>query len=345
MTHKKVTISDIAKAAGVSKTTISRYLNRNYEYMSLDTRNNIERIIAEYNYVPNNVARTLKSKRSKLIGVVVNNLRYQVGAQTVTGINDVCARSGYGTVVYCTEDDPVKEQQAIQLCLNQQMDGMVIIPSMESSERYLELCRQGIPVMLCTRKLLDWPYGCAYVKHEEVIAQMVAHLKEQGFEKVRFLLDVNNFHKARMGKAFADASQRLFGMAPEESVVLVGRETPKVPQALERFLREYPKERKAVMAVNTHTLFLTLKTLEEWKVRIPEALGVCGYDAQGWSELVYPGITAIRQPMDQMGILAAKEIMASLQENRLTQHQYPLGCAVYYRKSTCIQHSGTNRKK
>lgn len=341
MAQKKVTISDIAKAAGVSKTTISRYLNHNYEYMSLDTRNNIERIIAEYHYVPNNVARTLKSKRSKLIGVVVNNLRYQVGAQTVTGINDVCSRNGYGTVVYCTEDDPVKEEQAIQLCLNQQMDGMVIIPCMESSTRYQELCKQGIPVMLCTRKLFDWPYGCAYVKHEEIIAQMLAHLKAQGFEKVRFLLDVNNFHKARMGNAFALECRRLFGMEPEESVILVGREKPKVPQALEDFMHDYPGARKAVMAVNTHTLFLTLKTLEEWKVRIPEDLGVCGYDAQGWSELVYPGITAIRQPMDQMGILAAQEIMASLKENRLTKHQYPLDCSVYYRRSTCIQCKAT----
>ena len=341
MTRQKVTISDIAKAAGVSKTTISRYLNRNYEYMSLETRTNIERIIAEYNYVPNNVARTLKSKRSKLIGVIVNNLRYQVGAQTVTGINDVCSRNGYGTVVYCTEDDPVKEEQAIQFCLNQQMDGMVIIPCMESSERYQELCKQGIPVMLCTRKLLDWPYGCVYVKHEEVIAQMVAHLKEQGFEKVRFLLDVNNFHKARMGSAFAAESYRLFGMKPEESVALVGRETPRVPQAIEAFLHDYPGERKALMAVNTHTLFLTLKALEERKLRIPEDLGVCGYDAQGWSELVFPGITAIRQPMDQMGILAAQEIMASLKENRLTEHQYPLDCSVYYRSSTCIRHQET----
>ena len=97
---ERVTISDIAKAAKVSKTTVSRYLNGNYGYMSAETRLKIEQIIKHYNYVPNSVARTLKSKKSGMIGVIVNTLRYQVGAQTVTGINDICSKNGYGTIFY-----------------------------------------------------------------------------------------------------------------------------------------------------------------------------------------------------------------------------------------------------
>ena len=89
--ENRVTISDIAKEVGVSKTTISRYLNGNYGYMSDKTRQRIEQVIREKDYVPNSVARTLRSKKSKLIGVVVNFLHYQVGAQTVTEINNVCS--------------------------------------------------------------------------------------------------------------------------------------------------------------------------------------------------------------------------------------------------------------
>ena len=92
--EKKATITDVAREVGVSKTTISRYLNGGFEYMSDKTRQRIEAVIKELNYVPNSVARTLKSKRSMLIGVVVNTLRYQVAAQTVTGINDVCTQNG-----------------------------------------------------------------------------------------------------------------------------------------------------------------------------------------------------------------------------------------------------------
>ena len=234
--EKKATISDVAKEVGVSMTTISRYLNGNFEYMSAETKQRIEEVIAELNYVPNSVARTLKSKKSNLIGVIVNTLRYQVGAQTVTGINDVCARAGYSTLVCCSVDDPKKEARMIQLCLNQQVDGLVIIPCNDSPAPYLELCQRGIPVVLCTRRIKDWPYSCVYVQHDELIINMLLHLKEEGFEKVRFLQDVDNFHKKWMGEVFAKWAEKLFGMTKEESVVLVGREVPMVPEALEQFM-------------------------------------------------------------------------------------------------------------
>lgn len=334
---ERVTISDIAKAAKVSKTTVSRYLNGNYGYMSAETRSEIEQIIKQYNYVPNSVARTLKSRKSGMIGVVVNTLRYQVGAQTVTGINDVCSKNGYGTIVYCSNDDLQTEQNAIQFCLNQQVEGLIIIPCENSIARYEEICARQIPVVLCTRKLADWPYGCVFVKHDALIQNMLHHLKEQGFEKCRFLLDVRNFHKKWMGDVFAQTAQQLFGMTDTESVVLVGRENPLVGEALDAFLNQYPGQRKAIMAVNTHTLFLVLKELECRNVKIPHDLGVCGYDAVGWSELVYPGISAIRQPMDRMGIVAAEKMMESLREYRPTQGSTALEGSLFFRNSTNLK--------
>ncbi len=334
---ERVTISDIAEAAKVSKTTVSRYLNGNYGYMSAETRLKIEQIIQHYNYVPNSVARTLKSKKSGMIGVIVNTLRYQVGAQTVTGINDICSKNDYGTIVYCSNDDLQTEQNAIQLCLNQQVEGLIIIPCENSISRYEAICARQIPVVLCTRRLADWPYGCVFVEHDKLIQNMLYHLKEQGFEKCRFLLDVRNFHKKWMGDVFAQTARELFDMTDAESVVLVGRENPAVEGALDAFLQEYPGRRKAVMAVNTHTLFLVLKDLERRKAQIPSDLGVCGYDAVGWSELVYPGISAIRQPMDRMGIMAAEKMMQSLREHRPTQGSCALEGSLFFRNSTNLK--------
>ena len=163
---------------------------------------------------------------------------------------------------------------------------------------------------------------------------MLHHLKEQGFKKVKFLIDVHDFHKDWMGEVFAQSAQALFGMSPEEAVVWVGREAPPVCEALEAFLHQYPGQRKAVMAVNTHTLFMTLRELERRKIRIPQELGVCGYDAIGWSELVFPGITAIRQPMDRMGMAAAEMMMNCLRENRLPQECVALEGSMFFRNST-----------
>lgn len=335
--EKKATITDVASQVGVSKTTISRYLNGNFGYMSAETKQRIEHVIADLNYVPNSVARTLKSKKSNLIGVIANTLRYQVAAQTVTSIQAVCTRNGYGTIVCCSDDDLEKESQAIQLCLNQQVDGMVIIPCSETPERYLALCQQGIPVVLCTRRVEGWPYGYVYVRHDELITNLLLHLKEQGFEKVRFFQDVNNFHKKWMGDVFAQRAQPLFGMSPEESVILVGREDPIVSSALEDYLSDYPGKKKAVVAINTHTLFLTLQEAEQRKLRIPEDIAICGYDALGWSELVHPGITSIRQPMDRIGLVAGEKIIRSLQDGCMTQGCSALNGTLFLRASTRLK--------
>ena len=328
------TISDIAKAAGVSTTTISRYLNGNYQYMSLETRKRIEHIIKEYNYIPSNIARTLKSKRSKTIGIIVNTLRYQVAAQTLTGINEVCIENGYGTVIYSTDDDPRKEELAIQMCLNQRIDGIVIIPCRTEAQVYLEIVDRGIPVVLCTRQIRDWPYSAVYVKHDEMIRDMLHHLQDEGFEKVRFLLDVPNFHKQWMGDVFVQTAQELFQMAPEESIVFIGRDHPKVGAELDRFQLEFPRAQKAIMAVNTHTLFLLLKEIERKRIRVPEELGVCGYDSIGWSELVSPGISAMQQPMKQMGMEAGKELMHCLVQGSMRTTKLGLSGINYYRSST-----------
>lgn len=333
----KVTISDIAKAVGVSTTTISRYLNGNYNYMSAETRRRIEEAIREYNYVPNNIARTLKSKHSGLIGIIVNTLRYQVAAQTLTGINEVCMENGYGTVIYSTNDEPDKEDQAIEMCMKQQVEGIVVIPCRNTRDPYLAVTEKGIPVVLCTRQLREWPYSMVYVRHDEMIRNMVSHLKDEGFEKVRFLLDVPNFHKTWMGEVFAEAAKEAFGMDREESIVFVGREDIQIGKALDDYLQEYPGKHKAIMAVNTHTLFVLLKEIEKKKCRIPEELGVCGYDSIGWAELVSPGISAMRQPMKRMGRMAGTELVNCLKTHSMGEKRIALDGSICFRASTKLK--------
>ena len=115
---------------------------------------------------------------------------------------------------------------------------------------------------------------------------------------------------------------------------MVGREDPVVPEALERFMQDFPDKKRAVFAVNTHTLFLTLKEVERRKLRMPEDIGVCGYDAVGWSELVYPGISSIRQPMDQMGVNAGELIVHCVREGVMPHEYRALDGTLTFRNST-----------
>ena len=337
MTDKHVTISDIAKIAGVSKTTISRFLNGNFGYMSRETKERIQSVIESENYTPSSIARTLKARKSYVIAVIANTLQYQVAAQTINAIVEVCSEHGYSVHIYCSNDDPVREDRDIESCLSMQVDGFIIFPAVNDASRYEKIRQRGIPVVLCTRYLKEWKYGSVYVNHEALVDRMMGHLKEQGFEKVLFLLDEETYHKKRHKGAFLFSAVKLFGMPEEGSWAVVGRDEGRCTAAIEAFANRYPDEKKAVFAINTNTLFNTLKALRALGKRIPEDFGVCGYDVQGWSELVTPGISAVFQPMNRIGELSGRLLMKQLNHEEGGEEQIALDGEIYFRPSTQLR--------
>ena len=126
-------------------------------------------------------------------------------------------------------------------------------------------------------------------------------------------------------------------MNPEESVAFVGREAEGIYRAMDQFLGEYSDKKRAVFAVNTHTLFLTLKYMEEHKISIPDEMGLCGYDAIGWSELIRPGISTIRQPMDRMGYTAGEKLIDCLKNQNLGGGLVALDGVITFRDSTRLK--------
>lgn len=333
----KATITDIAKAAGVSTTTVSRYLNKKYSFMSELTREKISDAIESHHYIPNNVARALKSKESHLIGVITQTLKNQVAAQTIASINDVCEHAGYGTIVCCSDNRPDKELRAIEFCKNQQVDGLIIIPAVDDRKRYENIIEQGKPVVLVTRPVRGWKFGCVYVNHNDLIKRMIEHLKDNGFEKVLFINDGTDFLKKKIEDSYFKYASIAFDMSRSETCFSYERGDTALTQidtAINSFTVKYKLQRKAIFAVNTPTLFLTLKILLNRKISFPDEIGVCGYDAIGWSQLIGGGISSIRHPMDKMGQLGAEELLKTIKDQDYKPQKIILGGTIKFMEST-----------
>ncbi len=330
----KVTIGDIAKAVQVSTATVSRYLNGHYDHMSAQTRERIACAIRDLHYLPMTAARTLKLKKSKMIGVVVHTLKYSVGSQTVVGIRNVCENQGYSTIIYASNNDPDLEQAALQNCLEQQVDGLIVIPVSQDVSRYIEIYESGTPLVICTRSLKGWPYGAVAVRHKKLIGEMVCHLWDRGYERHLMLVDEPTWHKRWMVQQFMDYSALRTGMTENQAIAWVRNSPDLIRQAVASFMEEFPDRRKAVFAVNTQVLFLLLRELSRMAIQIPQQLGVCGYDVIGWSELVPPGISAIEQPMQQMGEIAAELLFETINSGKPCQKKRWLEGKIYYRSST-----------
>ncbi|MEH7078951.1 LacI family DNA-binding transcriptional regulator, partial [Bacillus velezensis] len=112
---KTITISDVAKYANVSKSTVSQFLNQRYDYMSEKTKQKIEAAIQELNYQPNFVARSLKQKSTFTVGVVVANILHTFSTQVIRAVEDYFHEQGFHIIVCNADDEPEKEKKYIEM--------------------------------------------------------------------------------------------------------------------------------------------------------------------------------------------------------------------------------------
>lgn len=335
--EKKSTISDVAKAAGVSKTTISRYLNGHYEFMSDETKSMIESIIKDLNYSPNNLARGLKSKKSRLIGIVVNTLEYQVAALFVRGIHDVCVENGYGTIICCSDNILSREIEELKMCTSQQVDGIVLIPVNQDCKLYHQIHESGTPIVMSNRFREDWKYDAVYVDNVGLSRRMLDHLIDNGYNRIALFTDndLKESNKSLREEAFVDFINNNININGNEFLYRVKQSPETVRNSILDFINKCPNERKAIFAINTNTLFLTLCEIKKLGMKIPEDIGVCGYDLIGWTDLVYNGITSLEQPFYDLGVAAGRQIIKSVNNPSQYRHdEIVLKGTIHFRDST-----------
>jgi LacI family kdg operon repressor len=133
---EKVTMADVAKEAGVSKSTVSQYLNKRYEYMSEKTKQKIKEAIEQLGYQPNYLARSLKQKRTSMVGVIVANILHYFSTSVTRGIEDFCQEHDLHAIVCNADDNPEKEKKYIEMLRAKQVDGLIVLQIGQNNDLY-----------------------------------------------------------------------------------------------------------------------------------------------------------------------------------------------------------------
>lgn len=150
----KVTINQVAEICGVSKTTISRYLNHKYENISAETRQRIEQVITELNYRPDRSAQRLKASRSMLIGCCIGDIASPFAGLLLKGVTETCESAGYQVLFADCKENPMREQRAIEGFLENRVDGLIVNSAGDNDEFLIGIQRErGVPVVLADRSL------------------------------------------------------------------------------------------------------------------------------------------------------------------------------------------------
>lgn len=347
-TGKNVTISDIAHAAGVSKTTVSRYLNGKYSMMSPETRSRIEKVIRMANYHPNSIAQSLRGRRSMQIGVVVSDISSPFCSIMVRGIGHTLLDAGYVPLFVDSKDDPELEEKLIQTLLSRKVDGLIVNTASYVNPNLIRITCEGVPVVLCDRYVSDYHFPFIGSAHREPIIQLMRHLQEEGFCTVGFFTQdyANNSTRFIRRNAYLEGMKLYF---PEDSVrdrtyTLDLTDMQHTIACIQSLLDSCPSGQvPAIMAVNSATVMHLLAALRSMHLNAPVDIGLCGPDDWGWdkqyamSPLNYPGVTAFTVHPAQIGSEAALTLLKMLEDPDTEKKDVLLPSQLLIRDSTQLR--------
>ncbi|RYL89339.1 LacI family DNA-binding transcriptional regulator [Sporolactobacillus sp. THM7-4] len=319
---RHATISAVARAAGVSTTTVSRYLNKKYDFMSLKTRNRIEQVIEELNYRPSSLARGLKSKKTHILGVVIADIENPFSSMLMKGINEICKQQDYHMLILNTDNSIQNEEEGIRSLIDHDVDALLINPTGYFSPIYNELKSMDLPVVLIDRQMDPCLFDTVTSNNYEITSEAAAYLIKNHYSKIFFVSEAIDRISTRQirRKAIYDVLKKHGYQDEKDNTLIIDKNRPlEIKHQLIQLKQLHADEKIAFFAVNGQVLLTLLQIIHALRWSMPGDIGICGYDDWGWGELIPPGITVIQQEPYEMGKKSAELLIDRLEGKRVSE--------------------------
>lgn len=300
-------LEDVAAAAGVSKTTVSRVLNHR-GYLSEKTIAKVQKAMQELDYRPNIIARQLYKQRTDLVGMIFPTVDNPFFSQLEAEMERQLYRNGYKVLIGNSQNDPAKEENYLQQLLTHQVDGLIVGTQNRGLIGYQhanlpvvaidQVVGKNIPVvssdnyqggLLATQRLLD--DGCRHIIHTNGPLGLDTPTQKRR-EAYEHLMTKNNLPAITYHLDF--------------NISTIDKE-----RVFRRIFEEHP-EVDGIFAANDTDASTIINLASEYGKRIPEDLKIIGYDGSNVTRLLLPGLTTIQQPIDEMADLAVQLLQARI---------------------------------
>jgi len=335
----KAKITDVAELAGVSKSTVSQYLNGRYEYMSKQTKTRIELAVSDLNYVPNPIARNLKSNKTKTIGVIVRSITGYDSCRAIRGIDDFCKAKGYSLLIYNTDVNPITEAQALQSLRQLRVDGIIIAPSGINLDLIDQLNKNDLPIVQYQIEHDQCDTSIVVSDYKKYAFEATEYLIKFGHKRICFLTqeikDITSRRERYQG--YVSALHKHDIPLDKELIQYWNRETGFL-QSPESIL----KKQDAPSAFFSQHLVITshlLKELHRFNIDVPQDVSVIGFDKVPMTDLFKTPITTIEQDPHKIGTESAKLLFEIINKKVKNTQKIIVPCTFQKRRS-CLDISG-----
>jgi LacI family transcriptional regulator len=333
---KKLTIKDIARMADVSIATVSMILNNKDESISPATRERVLEIIKTNNFIPNKVARSLVTRRTKTIGLIISDIANPYYPELARGVEDMANEADYNVIICNTDNDLTKEENYLNMLAEKMVDGIILTRSANRTGNISGIDRIALPFILINGNAENKNVkGRILVSNEKAAYQAVAYLLNQGYRKI---ICIN-------GKLTAQASLertwgyqralREYGIDFNEEYLWSGDFKSQWGEEAIKLILERKIHFDAVFCGNDLIAIGAIKALKSAGFVIPVDVGVVGFDDIFMAKMVEPELTTVRQPNYEMGYKAAELLVGVLEKPAQTvERNFELPTELIIRKST-----------
>jgi LacI family transcriptional regulator len=326
---KRPTMTDVAERAGVSKATVSHVLNRT-RFVQEETRRRVLQAIAELGYRPSVVARSLTTKRTQTVGVLISDVSNHFFAEVLCGVDDVLMPESYSLVACNTGETPEREAHYLDLLLQQRVDGLIAAAASQRWEVLTEFEQQHMPVVFVDRHFEGLRGPFVGVNNQQGAYLGTSHLIRCGHRKLGILAgDTRPSSLRERLEGFCLALQE-HGIPLRKEWMVVA--PPDAREAIRRLLML--EDRPSALFCSVSGLSLAaLSGLHELGLRCPDDVALVGFDDHPWAVVTDPPLTVVRQPARKLGQTAARVLLALIRGQEPPETPIILECELVVRQS------------
>ncbi len=327
-TRRLVTIHDVAKASGVSVSTISRVLNQKSD-VAEETQQRVLEVIQQLGYSSNLAARSMRSSRTYMIGLIVPDVEYAYSLEVLKGVNHAIATSDYDLLIYTTgsfqkQDTAVHEQQYVSRLNGTVTDGVIVVtPSARSFS-------STAPIVSIDPHVIVENYPTVYVDHYQGAVEAVRYLVELGHRRIAYITGRSGMQNSERYRAYCDVLAEA-GIPYDPDLVHEGDYSIDCGTVGARVLLALPDRPTAIFAANDQTAIGVSEAVEQLGVRIPDDLSLIGFD--NIPEARFYQLTSVDHPLMQMGMMAVELLIKAIEGQTIEETITKIPTRLVVRKS------------
>jgi len=312
------TIADVAKRAGVSTVTVSRVINGARNVNSA-TRDKVERAVKELHYVPNSAARSLRSKRTNAIALLVPDITNPFWTTVARGVEDAAQSGGYSILLCNTDEDPAKQLQYLDVVISRRVDGVIIAPYSADARKLKRLREREIPAVMVDRRIQGWEVDTVIGDSISGARALVKHLIDLGHQRIGVISGPLNTSSAEDRVTGYIIALTEAGIPIDLRMIRRGEFKTSSGETLTNQLLDESLRPTAIFATNNSIAMGVVDAVDQRGLRIPQDIALVSFDDIPHLSHVFPFLTVAVQPAYEMGIKAAQLLLSRLNGEPVSQ--------------------------